>query len=90
MLSKLLLLLLQDKPVSQLVQEVKSLIASNSPSKKDPPSIQLLFGDVPIEDSSDPVRDDIFDGVELTVRIPTISVLVTINKTYAINISPVS
>ena len=80
-------ILLQNKSVSQLVQEIKSLIAS---SKKDPPSIRLLYGDVPIEEGSDPVRGEIFDGVELTVELVTISVLVTISKTYAVNISPVS
>jgi len=66
------------------------LIASSSQSKKDPPSIQLLFGDAPIDEGSNLVRNEIFDGVELTVQLVTISVLVTISKTYSINISPVS
>ena len=83
-------LLLQNKSASQLVQDIKSLIASNNPSKKDPPTIRLLFGDVPIEESSNPVRQEIFDGVELTVQITTISVLITVSKTYVVNISQVS
>ena len=54
------------------------------------PSIRLMYGDVSIEENSNPVRGEIFDGVELRVELVTISVLVTISKTYTINISPVN
>ena len=54
------------------------------------PSVRLTFGDVSIEENSNPVRGEIFDGVELKAEFVTITVLVTISKTYTVNISPVS
>lgn len=56
------------------------------------PSIRLTTcDDVLIEESSILLRDEIFDGVELSAELLTIIVLVTIDsKTYTINISPVS
>ena len=53
------------------------------------PSIRLLFGDDSIEENSNLLRNEIFDGVTLQVQLVTISVLVLIGKTYVINISPV-
>ena len=49
-----------------------------------------MYGDVAIEENSNLVRGEIFDGIELKAELVTISVLVTISKTYTVNISPVS
>ena len=57
---------------------------------KEPPDIRLVFGEVPIDENSNLLRGEIFDGVELRAELVTISILVTINKTYTVNISPVS
>ena len=54
------------------------------------PSVRLTFGDVLIEENSNLIRGEIFDGVELKAELVTITVLVTISKTYTVNISPVS
>ena len=57
---------------------------------KELPNIKLTCGDAMVEENSNPVRNEIFDGVELRAELVTISVLVTISKTYTINILPVS
>ena len=52
--------------------------------------MRLMYGDELIEENTDLLRNEIFDGVELRAELVTISILVTISKTYTINISPVS
>lgn len=65
-------------------------VHNKTTNAKELPNIRLIFGDVLVEESSNLVRGEIFDGVELRAELITITVLVTINKTHTINILPVS
>ena len=49
-----------------------------------------MYGDEVVEENTNLLRGEIFDGVELKAELVTITVMVTISKTYTINISPVS
>ena len=56
-------------------------------------TLQLTYGDdILIEEDSFPavLCNEIFDGIQLVAKLVTIQVFVTFNKTYVINISPVS
>ena len=68
---------------------VKQLIGT---SKELPDAtILLMYGDQVLEESTNPIHVEIFDGIELRVALITISVHVNTNqRTYTINISPVS
>ena len=54
------------------------------------PSIQLMYGDELVEEDANLLHGEIFDGVELEAKLITITILVTISKTYTVNITPVS
>ena len=71
---------------------MKTLIAvhNKTTNSKEPPNIRLMYGEEIVEENTSLLRSEIFDGVELRAELVTISVLVTISKTYTINISPVS
>lgn len=56
------------------------------------PTIELLCGGTPLKDfeSRNLLQTEIFDGIQLDVRMVMMSVLINIGrKTYTVNISPV-
>ena len=65
-------------------------VHNKTTNSKELPSIRLMYGDELVEENTDLLRNEIFDGVELRAELVTISILITISKTYTINISPVS
>ena len=71
---------------------MKTLIGvhNKTTNSKELPSIQLMYGDELVEENTDLLRGEIFDGVELEAKLITISIMVQISKMYTVNISPVS
>ena len=67
---------------------MKTLIGvhNKTTNSKELPNIQLMYGDELVEENTNLLRSEIFDGVELKAELVTISILVTITKTYTINI----
>ena len=71
---------------------MKTLIAvhNKTTNSKELPNIWLMYSDEVVEESTNLLRDEMYDGVELMAELVTITVTVMISKTYTINISPVS
>ena len=71
---------------------MKTLIGvhNKTTNSKELPSIQLMYGDELVEENTDLLRGEIFDGVELEAKLITISIMVQISKMYTVNITPVS
>ena len=65
-------------------------VHNKTTNSKELPNIRLMYGDEVVEENTNLLRGEIFDGVELRAELVTITVMVTISKTYTINISPVS
>ena len=65
-------------------------VRNTTTNVEESPNIKLFYGEILIEEGSNFIRNEIFDGVELKVELVTISVFVTISKTHTVQISPVS
>lgn len=82
----------EDRSTAELYREIKTLIGvhNKTTNSKELPSIQLMYGDELVEENTDLLRGEIFDGVELEAKLITISIMVQISKMYTVNISPLS
>ena len=59
-------------------------------SNENLPTVMLLCGDVPIKENRNSLQGEIFDGIELSVRLVMMTVMVNVgSKVRTVNISPV-
>ena len=59
-------------------------------SNENLPTVALLCGDTPVKENRNTLQGEIFDGIELSVRLVMITVMVNVgNKVRTANISPV-
>ena len=67
------------------------MIARSSDTPDHLPTIGLLYGDVPIKESSNALlQNEVFDGVELSVQVVMITVFINVgHKVSTVTISPV-
>ena len=59
-------------------------------SNENLPTVMLLCGDVPIKENKNSLQGEIFDGIELSVRLVLMTVMVNVgSRVCTVNVSPV-